>query len=123
MNKEEKEKEYKNLTPKYIYKCAGKDTPSRIILQIFTYLGLDGGDHIHFDNNATMRFTVNGNEEMRLEADGDLHADGDVIAYSTTISDETLKYNINPVEFALDKINNTIAIPSATIPGATCVIV
>ena len=41
---------------------------------------------------------------MRLEADGDLHVDGDVIAYSTTISDETLKYNINPVEFALDKI-------------------
>ena len=36
MNKEEKEKEYKNLTQKYICKCAGKDTPSRIILQIFT---------------------------------------------------------------------------------------
>ena len=43
-------------------------------------------------------------EDMRLEADGDLHVDGDVIAYSTTISDATLKYNINPVEFALDKI-------------------
>ena len=25
MNKEEKEKEYKSLTQKYIYKCAGKD--------------------------------------------------------------------------------------------------
>jgi len=33
MNKEEKEKEYKSLTQKYIGKCAGKDTPSRIILQ------------------------------------------------------------------------------------------
>jgi hypothetical protein len=42
---------------------------------------------------------------MRLEADGDLHVDGDVIAYSTTISDVALKYDINPVEFALDKIN------------------
>ena len=41
---------------------------------------------------------------MRLENDGDLHCEGDVIAYSTTISDATLKYNINPVEFALDKI-------------------
>ena len=41
---------------------------------------------------------------MRLEADGDLHVDGDVIAFSTTISDATLKYNISPVEFALDKI-------------------
>ena len=70
----------------------------------FTYLGLDGGDHIHFDNNATMRFTVNGNEEMRLEADGDLHADGDVIAYSTTISDERLIENIQPFEDALSKV-------------------
>jgi hypothetical protein len=70
-----------------------------------THIGLDGGDHIQFDNNATMRFVVNNGEEMRLEADGDLHVDGDVIAYSTTISDATLKYDINPVEFALDKIN------------------
>ena len=71
----------------------------------FTHIGLDSGDHIQFDNNATMRFVVNNGEEMRLEADGDLHVDGDVIAYSTTISDATLKYDINPVEFALDKIN------------------
>ena len=42
---------------------------------------------------------------MRLEDDGDLHVDNDVIAFSTTISDATLKYNINPVEFALDKVN------------------
>ena len=70
-----------------------------------TYIGLDGGDHIYFDNNSKMSFTVNGGEEMRLEADGDLHLDGDVIAFSTTISDEALKYDINPVEFALDKIN------------------
>ena len=69
-----------------------------------TYVGVDSGDRIQFNTNTDMRFTVNGNEEMRLEADGDLHADGDVIAYSTTISDATLKYNINPVEFALDKI-------------------
>mgnify|MGYP000421556443 FL=1 len=41
---------------------------------------------------------------MKLENDGDLHCEGDVIAYSTTVSDATLKYNINPVEFALDKI-------------------
>ena len=71
----------------------------------FSHIGLDGGDHIQFDNNATMRFVVNNGEEMRLEADGDLHVDGDVIAYSTTISDATLKYDINPVEFALEKIN------------------
>jgi hypothetical protein len=69
-----------------------------------TYIGYDGGDYIRFNNNTNFEFYVNGNEEMRLEADGDLHVDGDVIAYSTTISDATLKYNINPVEFALDKI-------------------
>ena len=35
--KEEKQiKVKKVLRQKYIYKCAGKDTPSRIILQIFT---------------------------------------------------------------------------------------
>ena len=42
---------------------------------------------------------------MRLRSTGDLHCEGDVIAYSSTISDATLKYDINPVEFALDKIN------------------
>jgi hypothetical protein len=68
-------------------------------------IGLDGTDAISFSNGSHTSFTVNGNEEMRLEADGDLHVDGDVIAFSTTISDATLKYDINPVEFALDKIN------------------
>ena len=68
-------------------------------------VGLNSGDKITFTDNTDMRFTVNAGEEMRLEADGDLHVDGDVIAFSSTISDATLKYDINPVEFALDKIN------------------
>jgi len=68
-------------------------------------VGLDGGDKISFSNNSHIDFNVNNATEMRLEADGDLHVDGDVIAFSSTISDETLKYDINPVEFALDKIN------------------
>mgnify|MGYP003330594766 CR=1 FL=1 len=42
---------------------------------------------------------------MRLEADGDLHVDGDVVAYSTTTaSDIALKENINPIDNALDKV-------------------
>ena len=41
---------------------------------------------------------------MRLESDGDLHVDGDVIAYSTTISDRRLKDNIFTIESALDKV-------------------
>ena len=67
-------------------------------------VGLNSGDYHAFTDNTDQRFVVNGNEEMRLEADGDLHVDGDVIAFSTTISDATLKYNINPIEFALDKV-------------------
>jgi hypothetical protein len=69
-----------------------------------THVGVDSGDKIQFNTNTDMRFTVNGNEEMRLEADGDLHVDGDVIAFSSTISDATLKYDINPIDHALDKV-------------------
>ena len=54
-------------------------------------------DHMSF-------YTANA-EDMRLEADGDLHVDGDVIAYSTTISDERLKEDVKQVEGALDKVN------------------
>jgi hypothetical protein len=64
---------------------------------------LDGSHYINI-NDANIGFVLDGAEDMRLENDGDLHTEGDVIAYSTTISDATLKYNINPVEFALDKI-------------------
>ena len=43
---------------------------------------------------------------MRLESDGDLHVDGDVIAYSTTVSDRRLKDNIVDIENALDKVTS-----------------
>ena len=59
---------------------------------------------INFNTTSNMKYYVNGNEEMRLEADGDLHVDGDVIAFSTTVSDATLKYDINPIDHALDKV-------------------
>ena len=68
-----------------------------------TYAGV-ANNFIHYNAATDMRFTVNSNEEMRLEADGDLHVDGDVIAFSSTISDATLKYDINPIEHALDKV-------------------
>jgi hypothetical protein len=66
--------------------------------------GKDSTDKIQFSDNTNINFVVNGNDEMRLEADGDLHVDGDVIAYSTTISDERLKDNIEVVDGALDKV-------------------
>ena len=42
---------------------------------------------------------------MRLESDGDLHVDGDVIAYSTTVSDKALKDNVLTLENSLDKVS------------------
>ena len=69
-----------------------------------THIGLDTGDYIFWSNNAHTGFVVNGGERVRIESDGDLHADGDVIAYSTTISDPRLKSDIQKIEGALDKL-------------------
>ena len=57
-------------------------------------------------NTDQIEFYTNGTERMRLETDGDLHVDGDVIAYSTTVSDERLKENIQPIEHALQKVKH-----------------
>jgi hypothetical protein len=54
----------------------------------------------------TLGFKTNSAERMRLEADGDLHVDGDVIAYSTTISDQRLKDDVQTIDNALDKVCN-----------------
>ena len=68
-------------------------------------IGKDAGDFISFTTDTQMDITINGNNEFRFEADGDFHADGDVIAQSTTISsDRRLKENIERVPNALDKI-------------------
>jgi cytoskeletal protein CcmA (bactofilin family) len=56
----------------------------------------------HSTNN--MSFETNGAEDMRLTSGGDLHVDGNVIAYSTTISDERLKTDIERIDGALDKV-------------------
>ena len=70
-----------------------------------THVGVDTGDYIQFTADTQMDFYVNGNNEMRLEADGDLHVDGDVIAASTTVSsDERLKQNIVEYKEAVDTI-------------------
>ena len=62
-------------------------------------------DYMFSDASHGLRFYTAGSEEMRLENDGDLHVDGDVIAYSTTVSDERLKENIQVVDNALDKVS------------------
>lgn len=67
-------------------------------------IGLDDGDQIAWSNNTHCNIAVNGSTRVRIESDGDLHADGDVIAYSTTISDPRLKSDIQKIEGALDKL-------------------
>jgi hypothetical protein len=68
-------------------------------------IGADAGDYIQFTADTQMDFYVNGNNEMRLEADGDLHVDGDVIAYSsTTASSIALKHDVNIIDNALEKL-------------------
>jgi hypothetical protein len=69
-----------------------------------TQIGVDTNDYYKI-NATTHDWYLDGVLDMRLENDGDLHCDGDVIAYSTTTaSDIKLKENITPVENALDKV-------------------
>ena len=68
-------------------------------------IGLDSTDYIAWTNNTQIDFYVNGANDMRLESDGDLHVEGDVVAFSTTIaSDPRLKENVEPVTDALSKV-------------------
>jgi hypothetical protein len=41
-----------------------------------------------------------------MAADGEFHADGDVVAHSSSTSDERLKTNIRTLQNALDKVNS-----------------
>jgi len=83
---------------------AGKATFNSDIASLTGEFKLDDNHRIRVADDR-IAFVLDGAEDMRLENDGDLHVEGDVIAYSTTVSDAALKYDINPVEFALDKIN------------------
>ena len=70
-------------------------------------IGLDSTDFISFTDNTRMDVPINGSNEFRFESDGDFHADGDIIAYSTTTaSDEKLKTGIHTVTNAIDKVSN-----------------
>jgi hypothetical protein len=67
-------------------------------------IGRDTNDYINV-GTTQINFHLDGNEDMRLENDGDLHVDGNVVAYSTTVSDERLKKDIVKIDNALDKIS------------------
>ena len=59
-----------------------------------------------FKQSGEVRFKVNGSSKHLFQTDGDAHHDGDVIAYSTTISDKRLKDNVKTIENATDIVNN-----------------
>ena len=61
-------------------------------------------DYVFADASHGLRFYTNNAEDMRLENDGDLHVDGDVVAFSTTVSDLRLKDDVITIEGALDKV-------------------
>ena len=66
--------------------------------------GASSGDYISIDA-SDINFYINSSNEFRMQSDGDFHADGDVIAYSTTVSDERLKTDIEKIENATDKVS------------------
>lgn len=60
----------------------------------------------YVSQTGEVRFRVNGSSKHLFQTDGDAHHDGDVVAYSTTISDERLKDDIKTIENATDIVNN-----------------
>ena len=75
-------------------------------LRAVQYIGLDSTDYIQFADNSHVDMYINNAHKFRFEADGDFHADGDVIAYSTTTpSDERLKENVKVIENPLEKLD------------------
>ena len=73
----------------------------------------DGATHWHISKRLSADshrleyyYYAGGNHVSRyiFQANGDFHADGDVIAYSTTASDQKLKDNVEIIDNALDKV-------------------
>jgi len=74
-----------------------------------TYVGSSANDYIQFDagSGTRMDFFVNGSIVGAFRNDGapELHCDGDIIAYSSTISDARLKEDVETIEDASEKIS------------------
>ena len=86
--------------------CTGTITATDFFTGDNGKIGADATDHITFINNSRADIYINNSLEFRFEADGDFHADGDVVAQSTSVSDSRLKDNIIPISGALDKIKS-----------------
>jgi len=66
----------------------------------------DVGMIIYGHSSNSLDFWTNAANRMRLTSGGDLHVDGDIIAYSATVSDKRLKDDVKPLESSLDKVMN-----------------
>jgi hypothetical protein len=67
--------------------------------------GLDSTDYLKFTDNTQLDIFINNSNEFRFKSDGEFHADGDIVAFSTTVaSDENLKKNIATVTKALETV-------------------
>ena len=66
------------------------------------YQGSDSDSYYRIHQNHD--WFINGTNRMRLETDGDLHVDGDVIGGSTTVSDIRLKSIYGVIESPIEKI-------------------
>jgi len=67
-------------------------------------IGYNSSNTIHTDNGY-IRFRTNAGDRFLMESDGDFHATADIVAYSTSPSDERLKENIQVVDGALEKVS------------------
>ena len=62
-------------------------------------------EKIDFGTSGQIRVFLANTEEFRFAAGGTFHADADVVAFSTTVaSDEKLKYDIEPINNAIDTL-------------------
>lgn len=66
-------------------------------------IGSSSNDYIEVYGTG-MNFVNDGTTDMRLYNSGDLHVEGNVIGYSTSVSDQKFKDDVTPIESALDKV-------------------
>ena len=86
--------------------ASGSSNDGRIFFADGTSGSAESAGQIGYDHatNAMSCYTSD-SEEMRLESDGDLHVDGNVVAYSTTVSDKRLKDDVQDITGALDTVD------------------
>ena len=68
-----------------------------------TLIGSSTNDYVQI-TSSLINFAKGGVVKMQLQNGGDLHVDGDVLAFSSTVSDERLKDNATEIKGALNKI-------------------